>query len=257
MIAAEVFLDLAVAMADAVRPDLVRRFRAGVDHVVKADGTPVTEADRQAEATLRRMINAACPDHGILGEEFGAERTDAEYVWVLDPIDGTKSFVTGKPLFGCLIALLRRGRPVLGVIDMPALDERWIGLDGRQTTLNDGPVAARARPDLGGAWLYATSPQMFRGDDAAAFERLRSSCYAAVYGADCYAYGLLAQGRVDLVCEASTQAYDFCALVPVVEGAGGVITDWQGRPLGLQSDGRVLAAGDPRAHAAARAALAA
>lgn len=250
-------LALAVAMADAVRPAVLRYFEGDVIYDVKDDATPVTRADREAESIMRGMIEATFPEHGILGEEHGSLRTDAEEVWVLDPIDGTKSFVTGKPLFGTLIALVCDGRPRIGLIDMPALDERWIGVDGRPTTFNGGPCRVRACPDVGGAWLYATSPQMFVGDDALAFERLRTRCSVTVYGADCYAYGLLARGKVDIVCEARMAPYDYCALVPVVEGAGGRITDWAGRRLGLASDGHVLAAGDPRTHAAARALLAA
>lgn len=250
------FAGLAQDLADAARPVVLRHFRSGVDFEIKADTTPVTMADREAEAAMRRMIEAACPDHGILGEEHGAKATDAAFVWVLDPIDGTKSFVTGKPLFGTLIALLHQGRPVVGVIDMPALDERWVGVAGRPTLYNGKPARVRGCDRLAAAWLYATSPQMFEGADALAFDRLRANCYAAVYGADCYAYGLLSCGWVDLVCEASTQPYDYCALVPVIEGAGGTITDWQGKPLGLSSDGRILAAGDLALHAAAQRALA-
>jgi inositol-phosphate phosphatase/L-galactose 1-phosphate phosphatase/histidinol-phosphatase len=231
-------------------------FRSGVAIDEKADTTPVTAADREAEAEMRRMIKDAFPDHGILGEEHGAVRLDATHVWVLDPIDGTKSFVTGKPLFGTLIALLREGTPIVGVIDMPALAERWVGVEGRPTTFNGRPARVRPCPDLGRAWLYASSPHMFPGADAEAFERLRLKCRAGIYGADCYAYGLLASGTVDLVCEATTQPYDYCALVPVVTGAGGMISDWRGRPLGLHSDGRVLAAGDEGAHATAREVLA-
>jgi inositol-phosphate phosphatase/L-galactose 1-phosphate phosphatase/histidinol-phosphatase len=252
----DAFVRLAEAMAAAARPIVLERFRGPVAYDVKADRSPVTKADRDAEAAMRRMIGDAFPDHGILGEEHGPLRTDARHVWVLDPIDGTKSFVTGKPLFGTLIALLEDGQPIVGVIDMPALDERWVGVHGHPALYNGRPVRVRPRTELAQAWLYATSPQMFVGADAAAFERLRSRCYTSVYGADCYAYGLLANGRVDIVCEASTQAYDYCALVPVVEGAGGVISDWQGKPLGLDSDGRILAAGDQAAHAAAMKALA-
>jgi inositol-phosphate phosphatase/L-galactose 1-phosphate phosphatase/histidinol-phosphatase len=252
----DAFVGLAERLAAAVRPLVMGYFRSGVAIDDKADTTPVTAADREAEAAMRKMIGDTFPDHGILGEEHGAERVDAAYVWVLDPIDGTKSFVTGKPLFGTLIALLREGTPIVGVIDMPALDERWIGVDGRPTTFNGRPARVRPCPDLGRAWLYASSPHMFPGADAEAFERLRLKSRAAIYGADCYAYGLLASGTVDLVCEATTQPHDYCALVPVVTGAGGVISDWHGRPLGLQSDGRVLAAGDPSMHATAREVLA-
>jgi inositol-phosphate phosphatase/L-galactose 1-phosphate phosphatase/histidinol-phosphatase len=252
----DAFVILAERLAEAVRPIVMGYFRSGVTIDDKADTTPVTVADREAETAMRRLIADACPDHGILGEEYGADRVDATYVWVLDPIDGTKSFVTGKPLFGTLIALLREGTPIVGVIDMPALGERWIGVDGRPTTFNGRPARVRPCPDLDRAWLYASSPHMFPGADAEAFERLRLKCRAAIYGADCYAYGLLASGTVDLVCEATTKPHDYCALVPVVTGAGGMISDWRGRPLGLESDGRVLAAGDEGAHATAREVLA-
>lgn len=250
------FAALAERLADAVRPVTLAHFRAGVAYDVKADTSPVTVADREAETVMRRLIAESYPDHGILGEEHGAEHLGATYVWVLDPIDGTKSFVTGKPLFGTLIALLRDGRPIVGVIDMPALDERWLGVEGRPTTFGGRQVRARTCDGLAHAWLYATSPQMFGSGEVVAFERLRSACYAAVWGADLYAYGLLASGRVDLVCEASLKPYDYCAVVPVIEGAGGIITDWQGAPLGLHSGGRALAAGDARLHEMARELLA-
>ncbi len=256
----EAFAVAAVAaerMADAVRPIVLSYYRGTIPTEVKADRTPVTAADREAETRMREMIEESFPTHGILGEEHGAVRLDAEYVWVLDPIDGTKSFITGKPLFGTLIALVHRGRPVVGVIDMPALAERWVGIEGGPTTINGRVTTTRPCPTLDGGWLYATSPEMFIGADAAAFERLRLECRGAIYGADCYAYGLLANGTVDLVCEASTQPYDYCALVPVVQGAGGSISDWRGEPLGIESDGRVLACGDAAAHAVALAALAA
>ncbi len=252
-----IFVQRAEAMADAVRPVVLKYFADPVAFQRKSDSSPVTAADREAEAVMRRLIEQTCPDHGILGEEYGADRTDKSFVWVLDPIDGTKSFVTGKPLFGTLIALTRDGVPIVGIIDMPALGQRWVGAEGRVTTFNGAPVSVRSCPSLADAWLYATSPQMFEGDDVAAFERLRQRCYAAVYGADLYAYGLVARGRVDLVCEASLQPYDYCAVVPVLQGAGGMITDWEGRALGLTSGGRVLAAGDRKAHAAGLAALAA
>jgi inositol-phosphate phosphatase/L-galactose 1-phosphate phosphatase/histidinol-phosphatase len=249
------FAAAAEAMADAVRPLLLDVFADPVGFEVKADLSPVTVADRRAEAIIRRMIGEAWPEHGIIGEEYGAERADAPFVWVIDPIDGTKSFVTGKPLFGTLIALSFEGVPVVGIIDMPALSERLVGARGRPTTWQGRPVQARHCGSLDRAWLYATSPQMFAGDDAAAFERLRQRCYAALYGADLYAYGLVARGRVDLVCEAQLQPYDYCAVVPVIEGAGGVISDWEGRPLTITSGGRILAAGDAALHDAALAAL--
>lgn len=252
----ERFVALAEHMADVVRPILAGYFRDGVPFDVKDDLTPVTCADREAESVMRAIIAAHCPEHGVLGEEHGGERLDTTWVWVIDPIDGTKSFISGKPLFGSLIALLREGRPVVGVIEMPALAERWVGAEGRPTTWNGRRVGTRPCPALAEAWLYATTPDMFTGADAAAFDRLRRRCRVGVFGADLYAYGLVAGGRVDLVCEAQLKPYDYCAAVPVIEGAGGTLTDWQGQPLGLDGDGRVLAAGDARAHGAALSALA-
>jgi inositol-phosphate phosphatase/L-galactose 1-phosphate phosphatase/histidinol-phosphatase len=254
------YVALAERLADTARPIVMGYFRTGVAIDTKGDTSPVTAADREAELAIRRLIEASFPDHGILGEEHGGQNLEADLVWVIDPIDGTKSFVTGKPLFGTLIALVRDGDPIVGVIDMPALGERWVGIEGRPTVYNGRQVRVRACHQLADAWLYATSPQMFEGADAEAFERLRRGCRAAVYGADCYAYGLLASGTVDLVCEAKMMPYDYCALVPVVRGAGGVISDWQGRALCLQSvespaRGRVLASGNERLHAAALATL--
>ncbi len=250
------FADLAGRLADAAAAIVMKYFRQDLAVDQKTDQSPVTGADREAEAAMRAIIRDTFPDHGIYGEEHGKDRIDAEYVWVLDPIDGTQSFVTGKPLFGTLVALTRRGVPVLGVMDAPALKERWVGIAGRPTTFNGAPVRVRGCAELGHAWLYATSPQMFPGGDFDAFERLRARVRRAVYGAECYAYGLLASGHVDLVAEATMQPYDFLALAPIVTGAGGVIPDWRGETLNLGSGGRVLAAGDARIHAAALEVLA-
>ncbi len=250
-------IDLAGRLADAARAIAVGHFRADTLAIqAKPDGTPVTAADLEIETALRGMIADAFPDHGVLGEEWGDDRLDAPFVWVLDPIDGTKSFIIGKPLFGTLIALMRHGTPVLGVIEMPVLAERWLGVEGQPTTLNGVPVVSRRRTGLSECWLSATTPEMFANEDATAFARLRAGCRGAVYGNDCYAYGLLALGSLDLVCEATMKPFDYCALVPVVTGAGGRISDWQGEPLGLASDGRVIAAGDPAIHAVALGALA-
>jgi histidinol phosphatase-like enzyme (inositol monophosphatase family) len=242
------FVALAQALVDQSGGVLRRYFRQPLAIEAKADLSPVTIADREVETLVRSAIEAAFPDHGILGEEFGAVRADAEYVWVIDPIDGTKSFMTGKATFGTLIALTRRGRPILGIIDQPIARERWVGVAGQRTTFNGAPAAVRPCLRLAGASLYATTPHMFTGDDAAAFARLVQAVQYPLYGADCYGYGLLASGFTDLVCEASLQPYDYCALVPVVEGAGGVMSDWQGRPVTIATDGRVLAAGDSALH---------
>ena len=251
------FITLAQSLADQSGVVLRRYFRQPIAIDAKADLSPVTIADREVERLVRAGIEAAFPDHGILGEEYGAVRSDAEYVWVIDPIDGTKSFMTGKATFGTLIALTRRGTPILGIIDQPILRERWLGASGQTTTFNGAPVAVRPCARLADASLYATTPQMFTGPDAIAFERLAKAVQYPLYGADCYAYGLLASGFTDLVCEASLQPYDYCALVPVVEGAGGVMSDWQGQKVTIKSGGRILAASGTALLQAALAQLAA
>lgn len=251
----EALVELAGRLADAAGRVVRRYFRRPVAVERKADQSPVTVADREAEAALRALIAEAHPEHGVIGEEHGAERPQAEYVWIVDPVDGTKRFISGHVQFGTLVGLLRRGVPVLGVIDMPLMGERWVGAAGRRTMHRDRqgarPVAVRACAGLDRAILYATSPHMFPGADFAAFERVRTAVAQPMYGSECYAYGLLASGFVDLVIEATMGVYDFLPLVPVVAGAGGLITDWAGAPLGLGSDGRVIAAGDPRCHGAA------
>jgi inositol-phosphate phosphatase/L-galactose 1-phosphate phosphatase/histidinol-phosphatase len=235
-------------------------FRQNVAIHDKADETPVTIADREAEAAMRAILTEACPDHGVIGEEYGTEREDAEYVWILDPIDGTKSFVTGSPLFGTLIALMRSGEPMLGVINMPMLGERWTGVAGEgvvfQARRDASAALCRECPSLDEAYLRTTSPEMFETEGLTAqWDRLRKAVKQPVYGGDCYNYGLLASGHIDLVVEANLQTYDYMALIPIVEGAGGVASDWRGRPLTVASDGRVVMAGDARVHAQALALL--
>ena len=251
----DAFLAFALSLADAAGDVIRPYFRKPLAIRDKADLTPVTAADRVAEETMRALIEERFPEHGILGEEFGRVREDAEFVWSLDPIDGTKSFISGVPLFGTLIALTRGGRSILGVIDQPILRERWVGAVGRPTTLNGAAIRCRACPVLAAATLFATTPDMFKGEDAASFARVSDKVKLTRFGADCYAYGLVATGFVDLVLEASLEPYDFCAMVPIVEGAGGVATDWRGACLDLASDGRILVAGDRRAHEAALALL--
>jgi inositol-phosphate phosphatase / L-galactose 1-phosphate phosphatase / histidinol-phosphatase len=247
---------LANSLADAARPIAARYFRTPVTVDDKSDLSPVTIADREAETAMRALLARHVPSHGIFGEEHGVERADAEYVWVLDPIDGTKAFITGLPIFGTLIALLHRGVPVLGIIDQPIMKERWLGAAGRPSTLNDRPIKVRACAALDRAYMYSTAPLMFPGPIAKCHEALAEKVKLFRWGGDCYAYGLLAAGHVDLVVENSLKLYDFAALAPVIKGAGGVITDWRGKELDMRSDGSVLAAGDPAIHRAASAILA-
>ncbi|MBA3848913.1 MAG: histidinol-phosphatase [Opitutus sp.] len=242
--------DLAQASGDFIRP-LFGRHDVAVE--LKGDLTPVTAADRGAEELLRRMIRARFPAHGILGEEFGPERTDAELVWVLDPVDGTKSFVTGVPLFGTLIALLHRGQPVLGCIHQPVLGQLMIG-DGASTTLNGAPVRCRPTRTLAESTLLTcdwVNPSVHQ--DGTAFDRLARSAKLARTWGDCYGYLLLASGWADVVVDPVMNPWDIAALVPVVRGAGGVITDWQGgAPYPATS---TVAAATPELHAAALEAL--
>ena len=245
------FIALANSLADAARPIAARYFRTGVTIDDKSDASPVTIADREAETAMRALLTRHVPEHGVFGEEHGAERTDADYVWVLDPIDGTKAFITGLPIFGTLIALLHKGVPVMGVIDQPILQERWLGVAGRQSTFNGQPIGVRACPTLDRAYMYSTAPIMFPGAFANKHEALTRQVKLFRWGGDCYAYGLLASGHVDLVVENSLKLYDFAALAPVIKGAGGLITDWQGKELDMHSDGSALAAGDPAVHRAA------
>jgi inositol-phosphate phosphatase/L-galactose 1-phosphate phosphatase/histidinol-phosphatase len=249
-------LAFAQELAETSGAIIRRYFRAPLQVDAKADESPVTIADREAETALRARIEETYPEHGIFGEEFGRIREEAEYLWLLDPIDGTKAFISGKPIFGTLIALLHRGVPVLGIIDQPVLRERWVGATGQPTTFNGAPAQTRPCKDLANATLNATSPDMFEGTDHELFEHLASAVRLPHYGGDCYGYGLLALGFIDLVAEADLKPYDFAPLIPIIEGAGGVITDWSGAPLTTNSDGRVLAAGDLRAHARALALLA-
>ena len=234
---------LADAAGEAIRP----WFRNGVGHEAKEDATPVTMADREAETAMRKLIEAEAPEDGIDGEEFGPKEGASGRQWVLDPIDGTTAFLAGRPIFGTLIALVEGGFPLLGVIDQPILKERWLGVTGRQTTLNGKPAHARACKELAHAALATTGPHYFDEHDGAHFMALaaRTDHKRMVMGGDCFNYAMLASGHLDVVCEAGLKLHDFAALVPVVEGAGGTMCDWNGEPLHAGSDGHVLAIGDP------------
>ena len=237
------------SLADASRPIALRHWRRIRAFELKGDESPVTVADREIERTLRGLIERHYPDHGIAGEEFGAVRTDARHVWSIDPIDGTRAFISGSPLFGTLIALVRDGLPIIGVIDIPVLAERWRGIGGGPATLNGTPVSTRRPHPLGDVILGSTSPLMFDETDVAALAPVRDRVGMQIFGGDCYLYGLLALGTIDLVIEAGLGDYDYLAGAALVHAAGGVMTDWSGRPLGIGTSDRVVAAGDPEVHA--------
>lgn len=251
------FVPLAHRLADAARPIVRRYFRTAIAVDDKADESPVTIADREVEAAMREILQDAVPQHGIWGEEYGQTNPDAEWVWVLDPIDGTKSFITGHPCFATLIALTHNGIPVLGVVDQAITDERWLGAVGYPTNLNGTRAHSRACPDLAHAYAYSTGPEYFCADTQPKWQQIIQRVKSVRYGCDCYAYALLATGCVDLVVETGLKPHDFCALVPVVEQAGGIITDWQGQPVTIHSDGNLCAAGDQRVHGEALTVLSA
>ncbi len=233
----------AAHLADLARPIAKRYFRSHLTIIDKPDATPVTLADMEIETRIREEIAHAYPTHGVIGEEHDDTNLDAEWVWVIDPIDGTKAFTCGKPQFGTLVALTHVGEPVIGVIDQPITDERWMGVKGVGATFNGVPMRVSARHKrLSETIVLVTTPEQFTGNGAAAFARLKAACKGVYYGGDCYNYALIASGHVDLVVEMGLKTVDFAALVnPIVE-AGGVVRDWAGNALTLESDGTIVAA---------------
>jgi len=217
---------------------------------------PVTAADRAAETAMRTLIRRTFPNHGIIGEEYGRERADAEYVWVLDPIDGTKSFISGMPAWGTLIALTRAGEPVFGMMSQPFIRERFSG-DGGKAHYR-GPAGARdlrvrTCASLADAMLFTTSPLLMKAADREIFGKVEKLVRLSRYGGDCYAYCMLAAGHVDLVIETELKPHDVLPLLPIITGAGGIMTNWDGGAP--HAGGRIVAAGDKRVHAAALAVL--
>lgn len=241
-------LQLALQMADASGEIQRRYFRTPLPVESKKDESPVTLADRECESVMRALIQKNFPVHGIVGEEHGNIRSRARNQWVLDPIDGTRSFIAGEPSFTTLIALTRNKIPILGIIDQSISKQRWVGMEGHSATLNGKPVSVRETTMLPKAAITTSSTDYFTKDEAQRYEQLRKVCKKSSLGGDAYAYAMLASGKSDIVIDAGMKPYDFCALKPVVEGAGGIITDWEGKPLTLTSDGRILAAATKELH---------
>ena len=215
---------------------------------LKSDRSYVTATDKAIETRLREMIDSRYPDHGILGEEHGARDLDAEFVWVLDPIDGTAPFIAGIPVYGTLIGLARNGRPWVGVIDHPASADRWVGVSGDRASHNGRPVRTRACACLAAALMTNSNPDFFSSGDRARFDRLRAQVTYTQYGGSCFAYGVMASGRTDLAADGGLDPFDIFAPAAVIEGAGGIVTDWSGTAIDLSWTGLVLAAGDHRIH---------
>ena len=242
------YLDVALAAADAAAEAVRPYFRTGLTADDKSDDSPVTLADRAAEQAMRAVLGERSPGHGIIGEEFGATGAGEGLRWLLDPIDGTRAFITGRTTFGTLIALVEDETPLIGVIDQPITRERWVGVAGRPTVFT-GPLGGKAgcRPcgSLGQAELSCTSPDIFTAETRPGFDRLRAAVRRTSWGGDCYGFGLLALGQIDVIVESGLKPWDWAALVPVIEGAGGSVTDWAGNPLRLEGPGDILALGDP------------
>jgi histidinol phosphatase-like enzyme (inositol monophosphatase family) len=251
------------ALADLAARRSLPSFRSRrVRYTLKGDGSPVTPIDRAVEAAMRARLQRLHPEHGVLGEEGEAKRADAEFVWVLDPIDGTKSYISGIPQWGTLIALLRRGEPVLGVIDVPALGERWSAAGGQATRLRRSAgtwtrCRASACRELEFARLCLPEPSGFTRAQGHRVAGLVRRARIVRYGGDCHAYALLASGALDLIVESGLEAHDVLGPLRVIENAGGVISDWSGGALRLDMRGDVIAAATPELHARALQVLAA
>lgn len=247
------FLVTAHMVADRARYILnEQRQNFRYQHVLfetKEDESPVTEVDQYVEKEIRKIIEKFHPDHGILGEEYGIENAQSEFMWVIDPIDGTKQFISGFPTFGTLIALCHHGVPVLGIIEHPAVLERWVGVKGYQTTLNGHVVFTRRCTTLATALMSSSSTEPVLEEHLLGYKNIISETKWRVYGAACYAYACLATGKIDLSIDSGgMREVDYCALVPIIEGAGGVITDWDGFPLTITSGKTVVAAATKQLH---------
>ena len=229
-------------LADAAKKITSNYFRQDIQVQQKADQTPVTRADLETEYKLRELVNRTFPEHGFFGEETGSSDLHAEFTWIIDPIDGTKNYTIGVPIFGTLIALLREGVPVAGLLDMPVLEQRWLGLQGQATKLNGRVCGTSNCSKLSDAIIHATTPDMFDKHQAQQFDRLSAHCRFRLFGKDCYAYGLLASGFLQLIMEADLKVFDILPLVPIVQGAGAVISDWNGQAISLQNHRKVLVA---------------
>lgn len=254
----ESYTKIAALLADTARSVIRPLFRRALLTQNKDDTSPVTIADRSAERVMRALLAEYVPDHGVFGEEFGHDNPHSLYQWVLDPIDGTRAFITGRPLFGTLIALLKDGVPLLGVLDQPILNERWLGIIGQPTVFSSpfgGHVGTRQNIRLTEAEMSCTAPEILQNAPHDRWLTLHNKAKRITWGGDCYAYGLLALGHIDLITECTMNLWDWAALVPIIQGAGGFITQWDGTPLQAGGDGTVLATSSAELHQEAVAIL--
>jgi histidinol phosphatase-like enzyme (inositol monophosphatase family) len=243
----EAFLVELASVAAAVTLPYFRGDNAEENKAGPGSFDPVTQADREAEAAIRQLIGERYPDHGVIGEEYGEDRPDAEYVWVLDPVDGTRAFIAGLPLWTTLIALRHQGEPIVGGISQPYIGELFMGGPSGAVLMSRGtttPLKVRPCERLTDAIIATTDPDIFSGPELGAWTQVRAAARLARLGCDAYAYAMVAAGRIDMVAESSLKPWDWSALVPVVEAAGGQVTDWRGGPP--NDNGQIIAVGDPR-----------
>lgn len=240
----EDYLEFAEKLADVSRKMLLDAEKVTREFSIKSDNSYVTTADKAIESKLREMIGEAFPAHGILGEEFDNTNIDAEFVWVLDPIDGTAPFIAGIPVYGTLIALAWNGKPFIGVMDHPATSERWIGVAGKFAKLNGNPVSVKSCESLNTAFVTCSNPDFMTEAEQASFAEIRKTVPYVQYGGSCYAYGMLASGRTDIAIDSGLESFDVFASAAVIQGAGGFLTDWSGNEIDLHSSGQIIAAGD-------------
>lgn len=235
-------------LADTAGTLIRRHFRGPLKVEAQTDGSVVSDVDRAVELELRALIQRCWPDHGIVGEEFDEHNSEAALQWMIDPIDGSGMFISGMPVFGTLISCVYLGHPLIGVIDQPILQERWLGCAGAQTRLNGAPVVTKSLRQLSQAIVFATHPDMFANDHRQTWNRVKAACQRVMYGADCYAYAMLASGYVDAIVETGIRNHDIAALYPVVTGAGGHLSDWQGRAPQLHGSSNIVAASNRSLH---------
>ena len=244
----EEFLSFAIGLADIVRPmvHVAEKERQNIE--IKMDGSFVTQTDKAIELELRLKIENTYPNHGIFGEEQGNKNLNAEFVWVIDPIDGTAPFIAGIPVYGSLISLAWKGKPFIGIIEHPATNDRWMGVTNKFATYNDQPAHIKSCESLSKAFATCSNPDFMNETQRLSFERVKEIASYVQYGGACFAYGALANGKTDLAIDAGLQAFDLFAPAAVISGAGGVVTDWEGMPLNFSFQGDVIAAGDKRVH---------
>jgi inositol-phosphate phosphatase/L-galactose 1-phosphate phosphatase/histidinol-phosphatase len=246
-------IDFANYLADLSGNIIQKYFRNDFQESNKCDDTPVTLADREVENIIRLEISNKYPSHGIIGEEYDNINIDADFKWVIDPIDGTSSFLIGKPIFGTLIALTHKDELLIGIINQPINHERWVGIKGKNSLFNNRKISTRKSKSISNSILCTTSPAFFQDSELEFFNQVSSKTKyqkygGAFYGGDCYLYGLMSLGYIDIIIETGLNNYDYLALIPIIEGAGGIITDWSGKKLNLNSKGQILACGDKRVH---------